>query len=287
MILVGRNGKETVRKLDVSCSKHYKFYPSGRVERDDKEYDNRNIQINWGYVDSTNNRLIVYNDTRRIRNGFNKRKSRMHLQSNGIPVPKTFTIDSVTRDDMVNFNGKFICRKDQHYAGRDLVVAESYSDLFKAVSNGYTYFSKFYNKSKEYRVHVAHGKVLSVQQKIPRDISVTNNIIWNHASGAFVFEVVQWNECSIDILRPAVEAVKALGMDFGAVDILAYPADADDPVAVVCEVNTSPSLADYMSDKYSKYFNWLHRSNERRNWWPYEQYTKPKSFFWQNCHFES
>ena len=85
--------------------------------------------------------------------------------------------------------------------------------------------------------------------------------------------------------KVAVDAVKALGLDTGAVDIMVDKRNAEIPVCV-CEVNTAPSLDSSPLDqeKYSKFINWLFCSD--REWWNYEEWEAGKSYAWKNFQLE-
>ena len=56
--------------------------------------------------------------------------------------------------------------------------------------------------------------------------------------------------------------MRKIGLDFGAVDIMANPTDITLPKRVVCEINTSPALSPLAIKKYVKYFTKVF-NNER------------------------
>jgi len=100
-------------------------------------------------------------------------------------------------------------------------------------------YVKYIPKKEEYRLHVFRDKVFFIQRKARnKGVENVNWQIRNHKNG-FIFA----NQ-NVDVKEAAKEAaitaVKTLGLDFGAVDII-YNEDKD--MYYVLEVNTAPGLA--------------------------------------------
>lgn len=107
--------------------------------------------------------------------------------------------------------------------------------------------TRYFKAKDEYRVHVFDGKVIDVQQKRKRNgVENANYSVRNHSNG-FVFcrEGVELPEVAA---LAAVDAVEALGLDFGAVD-LRY--NTTSHAVGVLEVNTAPGLEGTTLEKYS------------------------------------
>lgn len=110
-------------------------------------------------------------------------------------------------------------------------------------------FVEYKKKRYEYRVHVFKGEVIDTQQKRKRNTDerpVTfNTFIRNHDNG--------WVYCrdniNSDIFRDALAilAVQALGLDFGAVDIIYNEHENQN---YVLEVNSAPGLEGTTLEKY-------------------------------------
>jgi hypothetical protein len=103
---------------------------------------------------------------------------------------------------------------------------------------------------KEYRVHVFKGEVIAIQQKRRqngwRELDTYSHIVRNHGNG-WVY-ATSGIEPSNDMLLQSLDAVKACGLDFGAVDIL-----MKSEKAYVVEVNTAPGLGSPTTlDAYTK-----------------------------------
>jgi glutathione synthase/RimK-type ligase-like ATP-grasp enzyme len=128
------------------------------------------------------------------------------------------------------------------HSGRGIVIASNHNELVNAPL--YTVKTKH---KHEYRVHVFKDKVLDVQMKRKRNGSLGGSGIRNYSNG-WVYaraEIVPPEE----LLSSSIDAVKLLGLDFGAVDIGHRLIDNK---FFVFEVNTAPGLEGTTLDKYSK-----------------------------------
>lgn len=99
-------------------------------------------------------------------------------------------------------------------------------------------YVKYIKKKEEYRVHICLGEVIDIQQKKKRNgVEDANFQIRSHANGwVFARDGINPDD---SIREHAIAAVTALGLDFGAVDIIW---NAHQGQAYVLEVNTAPGL---------------------------------------------
>lgn len=100
-------------------------------------------------------------------------------------------------------------------------------------------YTQYVRKRQEYRLHVFRNKVFFTQRKARNKDVPDENVNWkvrNHANG-FIF-AHQGVECGPDAEQYAIDAVRVLGLDFGAVDII----KGVDDKWYVLEVNTSPGM---------------------------------------------
>lgn len=113
-------------------------------------------------------------------------------------------------------------------------------------------YTKYIPKRNEYRLHVFDGEVFFEQRKARKKDVPNEEINWqirNHANG-FIF-------AHQDVILPdaarleAIRAVDALGLDFGAVDLV----HGIDDVYYVLEVNTACGLEGETLIRYTKVFN--------------------------------
>jgi len=177
-------------------------------------------------------------------------------QDDGIQVNiPDFTTDPAVARDWVNAGFVVVCRnKLTAHSGDGIVVAAREEDI----PEGCPLFVKYIKKKKEFRVHVFDGQVIDVQQKRRRSdyTEQPNFAVRNYHTG--------WVYCregieEPDQLRPqAIAAVEALGLDFGAVDII-YNQYAN--TCTVLEVNTAPGLEGTTVERYADAFIRLFWSN--------------------------
>lgn len=104
-------------------------------------------------------------------------------------------------------------------------------------------YVRYVPKKDEYRVHVFNGRVIDVQKKMRRLGEFTGdpeirNMVRNYDNG-WIF-----GRSNIappqDVIDQSIAAVRALGLDFGAVDT-GWTENIQQ--ATVYEVNTAPGLA--------------------------------------------
>jgi hypothetical protein len=108
-------------------------------------------------------------------------------------------------------------------------------------------YTQYVKKKKEFRVHVYNGKAIFVQEKRKRkNEPVGNQLIRSHRHG--------WVFCIKDIVEPdglrvlGVNAVRACGLDFGAVDII-YNEHYNK--MYVLEINSAPGIEGSTLEAYT------------------------------------
>lgn len=129
--------------------------------------------------------------------------------------------------------------------GEGIVVAHTVDELVDAQ----LYTGGLLDKGrKEFRVHVFNGKVLHVQQKRRRngykeDPNFSDEI--RNIKGGWIFGILDVNIAE-ETKDTCIAAVAALGLDFGAVDVLQTP----NGKGWVLEVNTACGLEGTTIDRY-------------------------------------
>jgi hypothetical protein len=237
------------------------------------------IVARWGWYGEieTDNTSIVYNKAEAIKLSNSKGQCRKFLESRGIDVPKTYLLD-----EPININYfPLIARPEHHGQGKNLWLCENFLDLEEAIRKGATYFSHVYPKTEEYGVHVAHGKVLAVVRKpAPDDL---NQIAWNRAQNDKPFQLIPQAEYKNYICKLALRAFREIGLDYGRADVMVQKTDKNLPKAVICELNTAPTLTStpYVLERWTKYFNKLANSDKRIEHWDFEQFEKAESLAWK------
>jgi len=154
------------------------------------------------------------------------------------------------------FNKGFIItpcvgRSIEHTQGQNFWLCWEDGQIGTAQEEGAEYFIEYIPIKQEYRVHVMDGKVHFVQRKYPKDrVSSAFMGIQGFSNGwhKHAFEGM----VSKDVTTTAKNALAALGLDFGGVDILVSQTD---DLAYVAEVNTGPALpTEEVRKFYTKYF---------------------------------
>lgn len=144
-----------------------------------------------------------------------------------------------------------IFRKNHRHAGNDsplIVEKNTLCPRIFGVGNQYDYSLQCIDVEKEFRVHVFKDNAFKYQTKLPREGDNVHPYIRSENRG--------WRLVSKkDPPRPdgklgplAIKAVQALGLDFGAVDVIK---DCDGNYFVI-EVNTAPGLSERKAMLYAQ-----------------------------------
>jgi len=305
IILVGRHGRPSTKELfkniqhpnveHVIKSSVFQGFVVRRNPNNMKQktkiktsmpYDCKGaVVIRWGWYGDivTDRSSIVYNKAEAIKLANDKGLCRKRLQSLNIDVPTTYLLEDLQK--LVNIPYPLIARPSHHGRGKNLWVCNNQNELNVAIRKGATYFSKIYPKTEEYRVHCVLGKVVEVMRK--PNPSDPNQIAWNRAQNDQPFTRVQWEDWKNYVCKLALRATKSLGLDIAGVDIMVQKTDSSLPKAVVCEVNTAPTLnsSPHVLERYTALFNKIANSDTRIEHWDFEQFNKPSSLAWKSNQF--
>lgn len=206
--------------------------------------------INWGGrgIDTSGGRKTI-NNSAALAVASNKLSTFQKLKDvDGIRIP-TWTNDRAVAQQWIADGITVVCRTSlSGHSGAGIVLATTVDQLVTA-----PLYVQYVKKQKEFRIHVAFGEVIDVQEKrkrrdLPEEFS-TNYQVRNHHTG--------WVYCREDIQEPAelrqmgISTVKVLELDFGAVDIIWNEKRNE---CSVLEVNTAPGLEGATVDKYSQAF---------------------------------
>lgn len=304
VILVGTSGKPSIRALhphfdNVTVIEKKESVKGGlfRVHDDPKNFTSfetfkikgvkkynllikNSIVVRWGnHIPISLFNCVVYNKADAVAKASNKRMTREILSKKNISVPKLVTPLNFEEGDL-----PIIGRPSHHSKCKNLIkftTKDAFVTHYENNEHKGWYYSKFINKQRELRIHCAHGKVLSISEKpMPKDQTPDNIIIgWGYSVVEEEWRVLHWSEYRARWCKLALDAVAALGLDFGAVDII-----IKDNIIYVLEVNTAGALSEspYLQKRYSMYFKWLFESSSRRDHWEYNKFENGKSFAWKN-----
>jgi len=236
------------------------------------------VIVRWGSRApiQTDEHSVVYNRNEAVEKTNSKGLCRKVLQDAGIAVPRTF----LRNENMADITFPAIGRPEHHGQGRQFFVCHNHQEIENAKRRGCTYFSEYYPKTAEYRIHCAKGKILAIMNK-PKPIN--GGPAWNRALHDLPFQVVDRQNWDIDICKLALEACETMGLCFSAVDIMAFAGNGY-PKAVICELNSAGTInsSPYVQDKYIKFFKWLFASDKRRPTWDFRKFKKVESLSWKS-----
>lgn len=215
----------------AECSSDIEITRSGRGD------------INWGRA-RANTELNPD-----ISNVTNKRVMRELFREHNVPAPKMVTVDEIVGiDPYYQTAFTIVGRPDQHTQGRGFWLCRTPEEVRQAMRgktyrNGKrkkaaTHFMEYISKERaprEYRVHIFKGKSIRISEKI---FDGPNS----YTTGKPRHEVRH-------VRKAAKKALEAVGLDFGAVDIL-----ANDSECWVLEVNAAPGLGGSMPKLYADTF---------------------------------
>lgn len=217
---------------------------------DEIEYKGRNI--NFGCSELHGQYGEVVNKPESVYCAVNKQLALETMQAAEIPTPLISESDART----AVLNGeKIVGRKMYHSKGRGFYLASTGSGIDLAKKRGATHFLKYIEDAEEFRVHIVGENSIKISQKVFPEGTIRRNVRF----GA-TFEYPHEFAHKKTLRKWAKESIKALGLDFGAVDLL-----YKDEQFYVLEVNTAPCLTDDTADtclRYAEAFRQTFGENE-------------------------
>jgi glutathione synthase/RimK-type ligase-like ATP-grasp enzyme len=203
--------------------------------------------INWGCTElEVSPAVVVYNKPANVALAVNKKLTFAALAAKNVPIVPVLT--ELPRTRVKTYFARDLLSSSQ---GRGIRVIRPEDPYPETAAPLYTQYIK---PSNEYRVHVAFGKVIAVQEKKKRrEVERTDDgqLIRNLANG-WVFAVNEIRPIDPQGKEVAINGVKALGLDFGAVDMIF----SRDGSYLILEINTAPGLsAETTLEAYKTAFN--------------------------------
>lgn len=181
------------------------------------------------------------------------------LRAAGVRVPRTWPASAWNQ----NLPRPILARKAKHKGGRDIRLVQTLKGL-QVWAAKRDFFSEYIANDREYRVFIYRSAHLGTYEKVLRHPELQHRAVGRNYHNGYAFELVR----EANIPRAAVEAAKAaivaMGLDFGAVDII----HGRDGNYYVLEVNTAPGVEDgrrqviqALADKIA---NWARKGNPAR-----------------------
>ena len=212
------------------------------------------VVINWGSSSLPDNihthALSIINEPYSVEIAANKLNTFLTLDRDAVQVNiPEYTQDKEHARRWIDEGYTVVCRTILNgCSGKGIVLASDDGELVDA-----PLYVKYVSKKHEYRVHVAFGMVIDQQRKARKKDIADEDVNWkirNHSNG-FIFMRDGINLPDV-CLNMAVDAVGALGLDFGAVDIIWNEKEDE---YYVLEINTACGLTGTTLDKYVEVFN--------------------------------
>ena len=209
-----------------------------RTEGSHFEPKQRHIVVNWGSSRSPNwlsPNVRIINHPRNVAKATNKLSTFRAFEEAEFTHIPPWTADKSVAEQWIRDGQVAVCRTVlSGHSADGIVLAETVEQLVQA-----PLYTQYVKKLKEFRCHVAFGNVIDIQEKRRRANTEekADSRIRNHQTG--------WVYCRGEIVEPtglreiAVSAIAALGLDFGAVDLI-YNQKKEQ--CLVLEVNTACGL---------------------------------------------
>lgn len=203
------------------------------------------IVINWGSSSLSDQAKAcrVLNSENAITNSANKLKSFELFKEAGVSIPPFWTTKHEA-EEAIQQGTCIVCRTIlSGHSGAGIVIADNSDELVQA-----PLYVAYIPKKHEFRYHVFMGKVIDVQRKARNKDVADEDVNWkvrNHSNG-FIF-MREGVEEDARASEQAILAVGALGLDFGAVDIIWN--EKQDKFYTL-EVNSAPGLTGTTLDNY-------------------------------------
>lgn len=201
--------------------------------------------INWGCSEMrVASPRVLLNSPDKVALAISKEKSTAILTEADLSCVR-ITKDKAMANDWVKRGFKVLGRRDGLSSGRGIQMYSPEREIRAA-----DFYSRVFPKTHEFRVHVCGDQVVDFVQKkaVKGQEREIDRLIRTHENG-WVFAhdgIVLQDQRDIDALGDSAKrAIAALGLDFGAVDILATVTEEAPRRlrrAVICEVNSSPGL---------------------------------------------
>lgn len=237
-----RSARALAQALNTRC-----VYP-------DRAYRPRHTHtiVNWGSGSLPNWMGVAQGIGARILNhpeavavAGNKLLAFRAMHSAGVPLPD-FTTDREVAQGWVDDSLMVVERHAlRGHSGAGIAIKEFGQEVSPA-----PLYTKYMKKADEYRVHVVNGQVIDMQQKRKREgVEDADYQVRNHGNG--------WVYCRENLNPPellgevAVQAIDALGLDFGGVDII-YNRHHNQ--LTVLEVNTACGIEGTTLTRYTEAF---------------------------------
>lgn len=206
--------------------------------------------IRWGSCRKMPDAERVLNPAKAIALASDKLLAIRTLQAAELPTVPAFEEWEAAK--AAAWGGCVLGRTRNGMRGQGITVYDlsmNYSGLPKGPRAPHEWYSLYRKPTREVRVHVVDGEVIRIQGKFLDfpELAERDPFIRNHRSG------YRYRTPRLKLRKQrqeiAIEAVRALGLHFGAVDMLLFGSGVD---PMILEINTAPACAPLTAQSYAE-----------------------------------
>jgi len=206
---------------------------------------------------------VECNSVEAIRNSANKLLMKQCFTADEVKTAKWIKGEMSTIEDIVALEFPLVLKHIFGSRGTGNYLVRRQEEL-ETILQGKTLanyiFEKFYNYSREYRLHVTEdGCFYTCRKMLKSDTAEEDRWFRNDSNSVWIVEEnesfdkpVNWDLC----VSESVKALKAVGLDVGAVDLrIQSKLDKDgrtreNPDFIIVEINSAPSFGEITAQKY-------------------------------------
>lgn len=221
-----------------------------RLKREGKPFNRKHTIINWG--SSKFDRLVdgdILNHPENVILASNKLTTLSLFSQAGVACPEWTESHEHALQWFMGQQTVVVRHKLNGHSGEGIEIVNG-TDPDATLPDA-PLFTKYIKKDQEYRIHVAGGQVIFQQRKARKKEVPDEEVNWQvrNLAGGFIFANHDVAAGPL-VCKIAIDAVQALGLDFGAVDIITDKVGG----AFALEVNTAPGLMGKTLEAYVNYF---------------------------------
>jgi len=219
------------------------------LKRVGSKYKHRDedLIINWGAVDCPFVGAKVANQPEAIKNASNKLTAFQKMEEANVNIPDFWTTSANIPAEAY----PVMCRTVLNgHSGRGIVVANDPNEVVPA-----PLYTRYVKKKDEYRIHCfrkpgEETSIISIQRKAKRHGEENVDFKVRNLANGFVY-VRDGVQPPRAVLEESKKALEALGLAFGAVDVIWNDHQRK---AYVLEINTAPGLEGQTIKDYANAF---------------------------------
>lgn len=201
--------------------------------------------------------IIECNTVDAIENSRDKLLMKSCFALNNIPQTKWYELEDIINSNLDILNYPIIAKKICGFKGHGMMKLDTKEELSNFLNttntNGY-YFEEYFNGSAEYRLHVSNGGCFMAWRKLRKNDTPddkrwyfnSDHCNWVNENHELFNKPSNWNE----MINQSVNALNAVGLDIGSVDLRCQSPKKDNPIFKIIEINSAPSLGEQGIEAY-------------------------------------